>query len=137
MQAQTLTSTQRMFLTSYSIAMVMQIFTPNYFATDVIENCELLPYQLFSSKWLRLKNIEQKGVLLFMTRTARPLAISAGSLFQMQINTFSKVFSFYLNNFKQLGNFFPFIDREKCILFISCIEKHSTISFSKIYKKSL
>lgn len=80
-----------MFLISYSIAMVMQIFTPNYFATNVIENCGLLPHRLFSSHWFELENIEQKGSLLFMRRTVRPLAIRAGSLYQMNINTFLKV----------------------------------------------
>lgn len=80
-----------MFLTVHSMALVMQIFTPNYFATTVIDNCGLLPERAFSSNWIELEFVEKKGMLLFMTRTVRPLVICAGSLFQMNTNTFLKV----------------------------------------------
>lgn len=93
LQADTLTGTQIMFLVPYSIAMVMQTFTPNYFASNVIESCKLLPERAFSSNWFNLESVEKKGLLLFITRTVRPLVVHAGSMFQMNLNTFIKVFT--------------------------------------------
>lgn len=80
-----------MFLMPYSWAMALQILTPSYVATNVIENCGLLPHCMFASNWFELDHIEKKGVLLFTTRAIRPFIIRAGSLFQMNINTFLKV----------------------------------------------
>lgn len=71
--------------------MLMQIFTPNYFATNVIENCALLPQRAFQSNWLEVDSIEQKGLLLFITRSIRPLVVQAGTMFQMNIYTFLRV----------------------------------------------
>lgn len=78
------------------MGIILQTFTPNYFATCAAENCELLLDQLFASKWFELENSEQKGALLFMTRITRPLVIRAGRFFQMNINTFLKVISVYI-----------------------------------------
>lgn len=73
------------------MGMIMQIFTPNYFATNVIENCGLLHESVFSSNWYELETIEKKAALLFMTRTIRPFTIWAGNFSKMNINAFLKV----------------------------------------------
>lgn len=73
------------------MAMIVQIFTPSYFATNVIENCALLPPRLFGSNWVELDQIEQKSMLLFMTRIFRSLEISAGSLIDINVDTFLRV----------------------------------------------
>lgn len=134
-QAQTLTSTQLMFLVPYSIAIIMQTFTPNYFATHVIENSERLPEQAFSSNWFQLEYNERRAILLFMTRTMRPLVVCAGKLYQMNVSTFLKV----LLVFESIRLFlvmmkcvFFIVDYKKCLFTIGCFEKHATLKWINI-----
>lgn len=102
-----------MFLLPYTIAVIMQIFTPNYFATDVVEKCHLLPERAFVSNWFELDEIEKKAMLLFITRSLHPLTVNAGIFFQMNLDTFLKVKTLGIveisSNYKQ-GTFYNAIE---------------------------
>lgn len=71
--------------------MLLQIFSPSFAGTNVVEKCHLLPVAAFSSEWYKLDEIEKKSLLIFITRSFRPFVMSAGKLFQMNTNTFIKV----------------------------------------------
>lgn len=90
-KAQTLTSTQLVFLVSYTLGMLIQIFTPSHAGTNVVEKCDLIPVATFSSEWYELEQNEKKSLLIFIIRSVRPFVMFAGILFQMNITTFIKV----------------------------------------------
>lgn len=81
---------------SYTGAVIILIFTPNYVGTNVVEMCGLLPVAAFSSQWYELGQNEKKSLLIFITRLSRSFFVSAGKFFQMNTNTFIKViYRFY------------------------------------------
>lgn len=83
--------TQLGFLASYTFGIILQTFTPNYVATNVVQKCGLLPVAAFSSEWYELDQNEKKSLLIFITRSLRPFAMHAGLFFQLNTQTFIKV----------------------------------------------
>lgn len=74
--------------------MTIQILSPSFAATNVIEKCDLLPIAAFNSEWYELDQIEKKSLLMFITRSLRPFVMWAGEYYQMSLDTFIKVSSF-------------------------------------------
>ncbi|XP_055307203.1 putative odorant receptor 92a [Sitodiplosis mosellana] len=75
----------------YTGGVLLQIFTPSYASTNVLDKSDLLPVVAFSSEWYELGNSEKKSLLMFITRSLRPFAIRAGKFYQMNITTFIKI----------------------------------------------
>ncbi|XP_055326595.1 odorant receptor 33c-like, partial [Sitodiplosis mosellana] len=90
-QAQNFTTTQLIFLASYTIGMLLQIITPSYASTNLMEKCDSLPVAIFSSEWYELGPSEKKSLLIFLTRSIRPFVMNAGNYFQMNTTTFLKI----------------------------------------------
>lgn len=86
--------------------MILQIFPPSFFGTNIVENSELLPVAIFSSEWYQIEEPEKRSLLIFLTRSLRPFDLRAGKLFMLNINTFIKVF-YSIGFFREIiGHFF-------------------------------
>lgn len=90
-QAQQLTNIQLVFLSGYTCAMVLQIFSPNFAGTMAMETSAFLPQSAFLSKWFERSQSDKTAILLFMLRTMRPFGLEAGIFFQLNLHTFIRV----------------------------------------------
>lgn len=90
-KAQNLTSVQLLFLSGYTMGMIMQIFSPNFIGTLTLDKSAWLPNSAFASQWFNFDRSAKKALLLFMTRTSRPFVLKAGIFFQLNLNTFLRV----------------------------------------------
>lgn len=68
--------------------MVIQIFTPNFAGSHVMETSALLPISAFHSDWYRWNYSNKTAILIFMVKTLRPFFLEAGVFFQLNLQMF-------------------------------------------------
>lgn len=116
------------FLVVYSLAVVLQILLPNYAGTNVVEHCERLAYDAWSSDWYELEPIVKKSFSIVYARLQRSLFLRAGMFFQLNTQTFIKVIKrkndFLLQIFELNISFIFYLDHENSLFFTCCITKY-------------
>lgn len=87
-KAKFLTLIQLIFIFEYTFGMVIQIFTPNFAGSHVMETSALLPTSAFHSDWYQWKYANKTAILIFMVKTLRPFFLEAGVFFQLNLRMF-------------------------------------------------
>lgn len=116
------------FLVVYSLGMVLQILLPNYAGTNVVEHCERLANNAWSSDWFELEPVVKKSFSIVYARLQRSLFLRAGMFFQLNTETFIKVIkpNNYISHqiFELNISFIFYLDHENSLFFTCCIEQY-------------
>ncbi|XP_063926001.1 odorant receptor 46a-like [Zophobas morio] len=84
-------STEFLFLISYGVAIVTQIFMYCWFGNEVQVKSNNLSFAIYESKWPDFSKKIQKHIWFFMSRSQTPLRMSALNVFYLSLESFMAI----------------------------------------------
>lgn len=79
------------FSLTFIFGITFQTFGPCYFGNKLTENYAILLNELYHSNWLQMSIAMRKDIVIFMERLKKPIQISCGKMFFLNLQTFSSV----------------------------------------------
>ncbi|KPJ01120.1 Putative odorant receptor 7a [Papilio xuthus] len=89
------------FMTSYLLAMTLQIFVPAYLGSILSNESEELVFAAYCAKWVPRSKEFKTSINIFLTRANRKISITALKMIPLSLDTFTWVMKLY--NFDKIS----------------------------------
>lgn len=76
---------------SYCMPMLLEIFLPCYFGSEILTNSQELLTSIYHSNWTVTNKRYKTMMLIFVERTKKSLSVSAVRVVQLNLETFTRV----------------------------------------------
>lgn len=90
----------------YLACMIVQILSPSFVGSMLLDNSEKLTHAIYSSDWTECSDRWKSAYLIFTERTLKAMTIFAGGLFLLSIPTFVSVIIIVCLHHKCCGNLY-------------------------------
>ncbi|KAG7300054.1 hypothetical protein JYU34_015587 [Plutella xylostella] len=95
---------QIMWMVIYLSCMLIEVFILCWFGDDLIWKSSSLRQAAFDGPWRRCGRRPARCVLLLMTRCQRPLAVTAGKIFPLSLQTYTVLINWSYKAFAVMSN---------------------------------
>lgn len=84
-------TTTFVFLLTYVMQMLLEIFIPSYFGSSVISKGDEISYAVFQTNWIGLDKDVKQSMRILMLQTMQPIQIRSVKTFTLNLTTMMKV----------------------------------------------
>lgn len=71
--------------------MMVQVYLPSYFGSELTEASERFTKVLFHSNWTRKSKEVRKAMLMMLANGKRPLKVTAAGVFEVDFGAFTRI----------------------------------------------